>query len=134
MSMPSIHRPHRHEPLFDTHPVTGASIEVFYADRALETFGRCGAGWFWGAASTRLFAGWLACWSVRYELRSVSARNEREGDQAPMMHERLAKKPRVPCAKRGHGTSGHARLGACPGNVGIEFAPLHDAEACERAG
>jgi hypothetical protein len=37
----------RHEPLFDVHPLTGASIEVFYADRALETFGRCGAGWFW---------------------------------------------------------------------------------------
>jgi hypothetical protein len=27
-------------------PVTGAIIEVFYADRELETFGRCGAGWF----------------------------------------------------------------------------------------
>jgi hypothetical protein len=37
----------RHEPLFDIHPVTGASIEVFYADRTPETFGRCGAGWFW---------------------------------------------------------------------------------------
>ena len=37
----------QHEPLFDVHPRTGASIEVFYADRALETFGRSGAGWFW---------------------------------------------------------------------------------------
>jgi hypothetical protein len=37
----------RHEPLFDVHPRTGASIEVFYSDRTLETFGRCGAGWFW---------------------------------------------------------------------------------------
>ena len=37
----------RHEPLFDVHPRTGASIEVFYADRDLETFGRCGSGWFW---------------------------------------------------------------------------------------
>jgi hypothetical protein len=37
----------RHEPLFDVHPQTGASIEVFYADRTLETFGKCGAGWFW---------------------------------------------------------------------------------------
>lgn len=37
----------RREPLFDVHPLTGASIEVFYADFALETFGRCGAGWFW---------------------------------------------------------------------------------------
>jgi hypothetical protein len=39
--------PTRHEPLFDVHPQTGASIEVFYADRSLETFGRNGAGWFW---------------------------------------------------------------------------------------
>jgi hypothetical protein len=37
----------RHEPLYDVHPRTGISIEVFYADRALETFGRGGAGWFW---------------------------------------------------------------------------------------
>jgi hypothetical protein len=35
------------EPLFDVHPQTGVSIEVFYADRTLETFGRGGAGWFW---------------------------------------------------------------------------------------
>jgi hypothetical protein len=35
------------EPLFDVHPHTGATIEVFYSDRTLETFGRCGAGWFW---------------------------------------------------------------------------------------
>jgi hypothetical protein len=35
------------EPLFDVHPQTGTTIEVFYADRTLETFGRCGAGWFW---------------------------------------------------------------------------------------
>jgi hypothetical protein len=35
------------EPLFDIHPVTGVSIEVFYADRTLESFGKCGAGWFW---------------------------------------------------------------------------------------
>jgi hypothetical protein len=37
----------RHEPLFDVDLLTGVSIEVFYADRTLETFGRCGAGWFW---------------------------------------------------------------------------------------
>ncbi len=35
------------EPLCDIHPRTGASIEVFHADRALETFGRSGTGWFW---------------------------------------------------------------------------------------
>jgi hypothetical protein len=34
-------------PLFDTDPATGASFEVFYADRTLETFGRGRAGWFW---------------------------------------------------------------------------------------
>jgi hypothetical protein len=43
----SVDRRHQHAPIFDVHPVTGASIEVFYADRALETFGRRGAGWFW---------------------------------------------------------------------------------------
>jgi hypothetical protein len=37
----------RHEPLYDINPRTGAWIEVFYADRSLETFGRCGPGWFW---------------------------------------------------------------------------------------
>ena len=37
----------RLEPLFDIDPRTEASIEVFYADRTMETFGRCGAGWFW---------------------------------------------------------------------------------------
>ena len=36
-----------HEPLYDIDPRSGTSIEVFYADRDLETFGRCGAGWFW---------------------------------------------------------------------------------------
>jgi hypothetical protein len=39
--------PGQRAPLFDVHPQTGATIEVFYADRSLETFGRCGAGWFW---------------------------------------------------------------------------------------
>lgn len=37
----------RLEPLFDLHPRTGVSIEVFFANRTMETFGRCGAGWFW---------------------------------------------------------------------------------------
>jgi hypothetical protein len=36
-----------HEPLYDIDPQTGTTIEVFCADRTLETFGRCGAGWFW---------------------------------------------------------------------------------------
>jgi hypothetical protein len=37
----------KYEPLFDLHPRTGVSFEVFYSDRTLETFGRRGAGWFW---------------------------------------------------------------------------------------
>jgi hypothetical protein len=35
------------EPLYDIDPRTGIRIDVFYADRTLETFGRCGSGWFW---------------------------------------------------------------------------------------
>jgi hypothetical protein len=37
----------RREPFYDTDPQTGVSIQVFYADRSLETFSRRGAGWFW---------------------------------------------------------------------------------------
>ncbi len=37
------------EPLYDIHPRTGATIEVFWADRTVETFGRSGAGWYWCA-------------------------------------------------------------------------------------
>jgi hypothetical protein len=37
----------RREPFYDINPRTGVSIEVFYSDRTLETFGRGGAGWFW---------------------------------------------------------------------------------------
>jgi hypothetical protein len=36
-----------HDPLYEIDPQTGTTIEVFYADRELETFGRSGAGWFW---------------------------------------------------------------------------------------
>lgn len=37
----------QHDPLYDLVPETGVSIEVFYTDRTLETFGRVAAGWFW---------------------------------------------------------------------------------------
>jgi hypothetical protein len=37
----------RREPIHDLHPLTGISIEVFWVDRTLETFGRGNAGWFW---------------------------------------------------------------------------------------
>ena len=36
-----------HDPLYDINPATGINIEVFYADRTMETFGRDSAGWFW---------------------------------------------------------------------------------------
>ena len=39
--------PRQHEPLFDVHPLTGISFEVFHSNRSLETFGWGGAGWFW---------------------------------------------------------------------------------------
>jgi hypothetical protein len=39
--------PKQRAPLYEINPATGVSIEVFYADRTLETFGRDGAGWFW---------------------------------------------------------------------------------------
>lgn len=36
-----------YEPLYDIDPQTGATIEVFYADRVLAaSFGARGAGWF----------------------------------------------------------------------------------------
>ena len=47
MALTSYPQRARHEPLYDIHPLTGISIEVFYSDRTLETFGRGGAGWFW---------------------------------------------------------------------------------------
>jgi hypothetical protein len=37
---------HRHEPIFDVHPVTGVGVRVFYADNRLVTFGTGGSGWF----------------------------------------------------------------------------------------
>jgi hypothetical protein len=61
---------HRHEPLFDIDPVTGASIEVFYADNSLISFGKCGAGWFWwprrrGFAPTgRAYGPFPTCYSA----------------------------------------------------------------------
>jgi hypothetical protein len=47
--MSSLDRHRKYAPFFDVDPVTGRGIEVFYADRTLETFGKRGAGWFWHA-------------------------------------------------------------------------------------
>jgi hypothetical protein len=43
----SLRQRGRRDPLYDINPLTGIGIEVFSADRTLETFGRAGAGWFW---------------------------------------------------------------------------------------
>jgi hypothetical protein len=67
--------PKQRAPLYDIHP-TGISIEVFWADRTLETFGRGGGGWFLVAAPTRLFARRSGDWTVFDELRGVSQRDE----------------------------------------------------------
>ena len=38
----------RHEPLYEFDPQSGATIEIFYADRVLaSSFGDRCAGWFW---------------------------------------------------------------------------------------
>lgn len=42
-----ISDPKAYEPLYEIDPLTGTSVEIFYADYALaKSFGR-GAGWFW---------------------------------------------------------------------------------------
>ena len=68
----------KYAPLFDVDPVTGRSIEVFYADRALETFGRIGAGWFWwprqrGLAPTGPAAGPFPSSYAAYRHAAISA-------------------------------------------------------------
>jgi hypothetical protein len=49
MAPSSLRQRARYEPLYDIDPRTGASFEVFDSDRTLETFGRCGPGWFYWA-------------------------------------------------------------------------------------
>jgi hypothetical protein len=42
-----ISDPKAYEPLYEIDPLTGTSVEIFYADCSLaKSFGR-GAGWFW---------------------------------------------------------------------------------------
>jgi hypothetical protein len=51
MARAVISNPTRHaayEPLYDVDPRTGATVEVFYAERVLaHSFGARGTGWFW---------------------------------------------------------------------------------------
>ena len=51
--------PQRHpkyEPLYDVHPRTGATIEVFYADRVLS--GMRGTGWHWWSCKPGALPEW----------------------------------------------------------------------------
>jgi hypothetical protein len=76
MAPPAIQRA-VHEPLFDVHSLTGISIEVFYADRTLETFGRADAGWFWwlrGCSPDGLPTGPFATSYAAYRHAMVTAR------------------------------------------------------------
>ena len=61
MARAAISDPKRHtayEPLYDIDPQTGASVEVFYADRTLAmSFGMHGAGWFWWACQPACLPG-----------------------------------------------------------------------------
>jgi len=57
-----ISDPKRHtacEPLYDIDPRTGASVEIFYADRALATSFGARAGWFWWACQPGFLPGGL---------------------------------------------------------------------------
>jgi hypothetical protein len=65
------------------HPGTGASIEVFYADRSLETFGGSGAGWFWWSRR-RGCRPRFAYWPICHELCSISARDDYGGADRSM--------------------------------------------------
>ena len=67
------------EPLSDVDPQTGATIEVFYADRTGDV--RQMRRWLvLVGPPARLFASRSGDWSVCYELRSVSACDERGTD------------------------------------------------------
>jgi len=80
----------RHEPLYDVDPRTGVIIEVFFSDRSLETFGRCGSGWFWWPRRRGLSPEGAATGPVRYQLRSVPTRYEYDRGDPTLIRERLA--------------------------------------------
>jgi hypothetical protein len=80
---------HRFEPLFDIHPVTGASIEVFLCGRARHV--RQGRHRLVLVATpARVLTGWSSGRAVRYELRRVPTRDEIADASHLLMHERFA--------------------------------------------
>ena len=62
MARAVIPDPKRHtacEPLYDIDAQTGASVEIFYADRGLAASFRTRAGWFWWACQPGFLPGGL---------------------------------------------------------------------------
>jgi hypothetical protein len=69
--------PHpRHEPLFDTHPVTYASLEVFYANPQE----RC--CWFWWQRRRKCAPERAGAWAFLLAVRCTSGRVEFAGWRA----------------------------------------------------
>jgi hypothetical protein len=64
------------EPIHDVHPLTGVNIEVFFVYRAMETFGRGNAGWFWWPRLRGCSPEGPLGWSLSDELGGLSGRDE----------------------------------------------------------
>ena len=71
-----------HDPLYDIDPRTGATIEVFYADRELETFGSAALVGFGGLADVALRQT-LCQATLRYDARTTLARHSRKVSKGP---------------------------------------------------
>ena len=79
-----------HCPLYDIKPLTGISFEGFYTDRTWKhSAGEALVG-FWWPTSEAVHQGRLAYRTVRYEPRSLSARDEITDAGHLLMHERLS--------------------------------------------
>jgi hypothetical protein len=103
-----------HDPLYDIHPAIGVSIEVFYADRTLETFGRGGAGWFWRPRRGQPFATSYA--TYRHALQRVGLSVPRSDECAF----RDGRQPRAPNAEN-HGGGINAVSSSCWGACSSDF-------------
>jgi hypothetical protein len=115
--------PRQHEPLYDIVPETSVSIEVFYSDRTLETFGRDGAGWFWWPRRRGLSPDGPA--TGPFELRSISPRTDQ---RIASIVSRASQQPAPLNTYRA------CRVDEESGLTGLQAAPLghllgHDAEA-----
>ena len=60
-----------YDPLYDVDPQIGASVEIFYADRALASSFGARAGWFWWARQPGFLPGGLPDWAICHQLCCV---------------------------------------------------------------